>query len=98
MNLTMVPPNVQLVYSRWLPQLGGWLTGRRRPMTAVTIGHTIYLHPGRTLSQRLLRHELVHVAQWERYGWTFPIRYAWAHVRDGYLHNRFEVEARKAER
>jgi hypothetical protein len=84
-------------YNRLLPTIGGWLTGRSRPMSAVTIRNTIYVHPDRVLNPRLLRHELVHVAQWKRYGWTFPVRYLVEHVRHGYQFNRFEVEAEAAE-
>jgi len=66
-------------------------------MSAVTIRHTIYIHPERTLSGRLLRHELTHVRQWDAHPWTFPLRYAWNHLHHGHRDNPFEVEARKAE-
>jgi hypothetical protein len=92
-----IPPFVHIRRSALLPTVGGWLTGRNRPMTAVTIGHTIHVHPDRTLSDRLLRHELVHVAQWEAHPWTFLIRYAWNHLRHGYTRNPYEIEARLAE-
>lgn len=84
--------------SRWLPRIGGWLSGRRRPMSAVTIRHTIYVHPDRDLTQRLMRHEMVHVRQWDAHPWTFPLRYAWAHLRHGYNANPYELEATAAER
>jgi len=57
----------------------------------------------RKLSERELRHELAHVAQWRRHGWTLPVRYAMASLRAGlagrgwYRGNAFEVEARAAE-
>jgi hypothetical protein len=56
----------------WLITLGG----QRRYMTryTTTLGHTIYMpdelldkHPDSALIT--LRHELVHIAQFERYGW-----------------------------
>ena len=62
---------------------------------AITIGHTIYA--ARPLNDAELAHELVHVAQWERYGWTFPLRYAWASLTalpHPYRDNRYEIEAR----
>lgn len=52
----------------------------------------IRVKSGTPLNRRLLAHELVHVIQWERYGWSFPIRYLWE-MRHGYHKNRFEVEA-----
>ena len=65
---------------------------------AITLGSDILAW--RPLSERELRHELEHVAQWSRYGWTLPPRYAlasWRSWRAGqgwYRGNRFEVEAR----
>jgi hypothetical protein len=80
-----------------LPTIGGWLSGRTRPMSAVTIRHTIFVHPDRKLTERLMRHELAHIHQWETYPWTFPLRYAWNHLRHGYRNNPFEIEARHRE-
>lgn len=61
---------------------------------AWTIGHTI-LAKG-PIGPVLLKHELVHVAQFERYGWTFVPRYLWASIVTlSYRRNRFEVEARR---
>ena len=72
-----------------------------RDWLAITIGPDVLAW--RELSQRELRHELAHVAQWRRHGWTLPPRYALAsllawHAGQGwYRGNRFEVEARAAE-
>ena len=66
--------------------------------TAITIGHTIIA--AAPLSDSVLSHELVHVEQWERYGWRFPFLYAWSSisaVRAGlhwYWANEYEKEAR----
>jgi len=81
----------------WLRRVGGlvlpnWL--------AITIGRDVFAW--RPLTDRELRHELTHVAQWKRYGWTLAPRYAlasWRAWRAGegwYRGNRFEVEARAA--
>lgn len=43
------------------------------------------------ISPRVLRHELVHVQQWRRYGALFPLLYALAGINP--LTNRFEIEA-----
>lgn len=67
---------------------------------AITLGSEILAW--RPLSDRELRHELAHVAQWQRHGWTLPARYAWASWRSWragqgwYRGNRFEIEARAA--
>jgi len=83
---------------RWLPALGGRLSGMGRRAAAVTIGDTIVVHPDTPLDERLLRHELAHVRQWARRPYTFPLRYALAHLRHGYRDNPYEREAREAER
>lgn len=80
-----------------MARLGGWLTGSRTPAAAVTFGDTIVVHPDVTLTERLLRHELEHVRQWRAAPLTFPVRYAWEHLRRGYRENPFEVAARAAE-
>lgn len=56
-------------------------------------GRTILLRTDATPTVRLMAHELVHVDQWARYGWTFPFRYGWQLLRHGYRKNRFEQEA-----
>ena len=92
-----LPSGVKVRRSSILTTLGGWLSGRKRARSAVTIRHTIFVHPDRVLTARLLRHELAHVKQWEAHPWTFPLRYAWNHLRHGYNGNPFEAEARLAE-
>lgn len=92
-----LPENVEIRRAAWLPALGGIFSGRKQPMSAVTIGRTIVIHPKRDITERLLRHELVHVNQWEQYGLTFPFRYGMGHIRHGYQNNPFEVEAEAAE-
>ncbi len=79
----------------WLRRVGAvalndWL--------AITLGHHIFAW--RRLGEGELRHELVHVDQWARHGWRFPIAYLAASIqarRSGghwYRDNRFEREAR----
>jgi hypothetical protein len=53
--------------------------------------HVLYDIP--QLSETELRHEVCHVAQWQRYGWGFPPRYLWYFVRYGYRNNPLEKEA-----
>jgi hypothetical protein len=93
-----VPRGVVIRAGSWIPWLGGWLSGHRQSATAVTLGSTIIVHPTAQLTRRLLQHELAHVRQWRQRPFTFPLRYAWQHIRHGYRNNPFEVEARDAER
>ncbi|HUF49977.1 MAG TPA: DUF4157 domain-containing protein [Longimicrobiales bacterium] len=92
------PRDVVIRRGRWVPWLGGWLTGSRAPAAAVTLGRTIVVHPAQELTDRLLRHELAHVEQWRREPLTFPLRYMWQQLRHGYRGNAYEVAARAAER
>ncbi len=72
-------------------------------MQAMAIGHII-IADRRAVSQRLLVHEMVHVAQAARWGPLFPLVYLGASVHarlrggNAYWDNVFEVAARKAER
>ena len=67
---------------------------------AITLGRQIFAW--RPLTEAELAHELAHVAQWARSGFTFPIVYGLASARarragkSWYQDNQFEVEARKA--
>ena len=70
---------------------------------AIVIGKTIYLHNATRQeflqNERWLKHELCHVRQFEHYGFlNFITRYLWESFIKGYINNRFEVEARKAEK
>jgi hypothetical protein len=82
----------------WLRRIGALLLPN---WLAITIGRDIFAW--RPLNPSELRHELTHVAQWQRYGWTLAPRYAaasWRGWRAGqgwYRGNRFEIEARAAE-
>src|SRR5687767_11315013 len=92
-----LPDGVALRHARWLPALAGRLSGMRGPAAAITFGRTIVVHPSVKLTERLLRHELAHVRQWEENRWTFPVRYVLSHFRHGYHDNPYEIEARAAE-
>lgn len=91
------PQDVVIRAGRLVPAIGGRLSGMARPAAAVTLGRTIIVHPDVHLSDRLLRHELAHVRQWQRAPLTFPVRYVWQHLKHGYRDNPYEVEARAAE-
>lgn len=60
------------------------------PRGGVCIGHC-YLTGSAYVTARVLRHEAIHVAQWQRYGFLMPLLSAIS-GRDP-LQNRFEIEA-----
>lgn len=70
---------------------------------ALTLGQTIHLH--NTSRADFLKdtswvcHELKHVEQFRQYGlFNFTFRYIAESIRKGYYNNRWEVEARLAEK
>lgn len=91
------PHDVVIRAGRLVPIVGGRLSGHSGPAAAVTLGRTIIVHPDVRLTDRLLRHELAHVRQWQQAPITFPLRYVWQHLRHGYRDNPYEVDARAAE-
>jgi hypothetical protein len=87
----------ELARARWrrggLPvRVGGWCLGQQS-VSAITLGHTIWLASNVSPSGELLLHELRHVEQFEA-SVAFPVLYLWESVRRGYVRNRFEVDAR----
>lgn len=77
---------------------GRWLSRRRIPFAALTLGHVVLAVDARSLAA-LRAHERVHVRQYERWGALFGPVYllssAWQAVRgaDPYRSNRFERQA-----
>jgi hypothetical protein len=70
---------------------------------AIVIGKTIHLHNAAREeflhNERWVRHELKHVRQFQEYGFfVFIVKYLWESIRKGYVNNKFEVEARAAEK
>ena len=69
----------------------------------MTLGNTIHLYNTTReeflQDQRWVRHEMKHVEQFKKYGFVrFLCLYAFESLRSGYYNNRFEKEARAAER
>lgn len=100
MAMHQLPEGVRVVPNAWLAYIAARKLRSKR--AALVMGHTIYIY-GLTKDEllsntRLLKHELVHVAQYERYGIPgFLLRYVWYSLRYGYYRNPLEVEARAAE-
>ena len=81
-----------------------WVGGPVPPgSSAITLGRLISVRRRAAGNERLLRHELVHVEQWRRFGVVgFLTRYLGAYLRwrlllhghkDGYRRIPFEIEA-----
>jgi hypothetical protein len=73
------------------------------PSVAIVFGSTIFLWKIKKENflkdKAHLAHELCHVQQFRRYGfYTFLFLYLIESIKKGYYNNRFEVEAREAEK
>ncbi len=70
---------------------------------AIVTGNTINLYnvskESFLLDEKWLRHELCHIKQYQEHGYSgFIIKYLGESVKNGYFNNKFEIEAREAER
>jgi hypothetical protein len=63
----------------------------RRRYYAITFGHVV-ISVG-TMTEHNWRHELAHVAQYDRLGLAFIPLYLWHYARVGYARHPFEREA-----
>ena len=75
---------------------------RRTERIAIVFGNNIYLfntsRQDFTKHTRWLRHELMHVQQYQQHGTLrFIILYLFEYLKNGYYNNKFEQEARAAE-
>ncbi|MEO5985288.1 MAG: DUF4157 domain-containing protein [Ferruginibacter sp.] len=75
----------------------------RTQSVAIVIGKTIHLH--NTTKEALLqndcwlKHELCHIRQFKRYGFIpFILKYLVESIKKGYHLNKYEIEARRAEK
>jgi hypothetical protein len=76
-----------LVVRRLVP---AWAVGQ-------AIGDTVLVVEGYEADAGIIAHELVHVAQYRRYGLRFFSLYLLEYARNGYEGNAFEREAREAQ-
>lgn len=75
----------------------------KRNKVAIVLGNTIYLH--NTKKEEFLNnkswvlHELEHIKQFKKYGFIrFIFLYVYESVKNGYSNNKYEAEARNAEK
>jgi hypothetical protein len=92
--------DIRIRENSWVAAIAAYKLGL--PSVALTLGSTIHLHKtsrsGFLSDQRWVRHEMAHVKQFSRYGFlNFIFLYLLESLKKGYYHNRYEVEARKAE-
>ena len=93
--------NFLVVENSLLSRVAAWKLGCSS--VAMVLGKTIYLHHV-TKDEFMqdaawLKHELCHVAQFKKYGlFRFTIIYLWESICKGYQNNKFEIEARTAEK
>lgn len=92
---------VRLKENSWIARIAAYKLRCNR--VALTLGQTIHLH--NTTQADFLKdtgwvcHELKHVEQFRQYGLcNFIFRYITESIRKGYYNNRWEVEARLAEK
>jgi hypothetical protein len=93
--------DVKIRENSWLARVAAFKLGADR--VALTLGNTIHLYRASRHelleNNRWLRHELAHVQQFRKYGFmNFICRYLAESMRKGYYNNKYEVEARAAEK
>jgi len=93
--------NIRIKENSWKARMAAsWL---KVDNIAFTLGRTIYLHNASAQEfiqdQRWVKHELKHVEQFKRYGFIpFIALYTIETIRHGYHNNKYEKEARMAEK
>jgi hypothetical protein len=85
----------------FIARIAAWKLNARQ--VAIVIGNTIHLHNTSQkefmANRQWLNHELEHIRQYRKYGLIpFITRYLIESFKKGYYNNKFEVEARAAEK
>lgn len=85
----------------WIAALAARKMGSKN--AAIVIGSTIHLHNCTRESflkdESWVLHEKCHIAQFKRYGrLKFIFLYLLESLKKGYYHNKYEIEAREAEK
>ena len=97
----MSKPAFYIKENSWLAKLAA--KKLRAKTVAMVLGKTIHLHGSSKenflADETWLKHELCHVKQFAANGYVmFTIKYLWESLRVGYYNNKYEVEARSAEK
>ena len=93
--------NFRVKENSWIARIAARKLSAKQ--VAIVIGKTIHLH--NTSKEEFLKnepwvkHELCHIRQFKEFGFfRFIAMYLWESMKKGYHNNKFEVEARQAER
>lgn len=91
---------VRIKENSWVAKLAA--ARMKADKVAIVFGHTVHLHNTSReeflCDGRWVCHELKHVEQYRRNGFTgFLVKYLAEWMKKGYYNNRFEVEARESE-
>lgn len=91
---------VTIIENSWLAKIAARKLQTNR--VAMVIGTKIYLYNCSKAeflrNKKWVRHEIVHVRQWARYGFIcFAFLYLLESFNKGYYHNKYEFEARSKE-
>jgi hypothetical protein len=90
-----------MIITNWKAKIIVSLASKLTPGTeGVTLGENIYIWPPeKAENKRLIKHEMCHVRQWERYGKIgFLSRYIYEFIKYGYKASPLELEATLAEK
>ena len=97
----MSKPLYYIKENSWVAKIAAKKLGANS--VAIVLGKTIHLY-GATkqiflADERWLKHELCHISQFKKQGnLAFVVKYLWESLRVGYYNNKYEVEARNAEK
>jgi hypothetical protein len=91
----------RLKENSWMARLAAWKLNAGS--VAFVLGNTIHLYKVSKQdflnNETWLRHELCHVRQFRQHGFLpFIFKYVWESVKHGYYNNKYESEARLAEK
>lgn len=94
-------PDVKIIENSRLAHLACKKLKSRQ--VAMVLGNRIYLYGVSRqkflADKQWVQHELCHIRQFKQYGFlNFILKYLWESVKHGYHNNKFEVEAREAEK
>ena len=92
---------IQIKENSLIARIAAWKM--KSQQIAIVIGKTIHLHnvsrDAFLENERWVKHELEHIRQYRRYGIIpFIIRYLLESAKNGYANNKYERQAREAEK
>ena len=92
---------IQIKENSFIARIAAWKMNS--PNIAIVIGKTIHLHNVSRQqfleNERWVKHELEHIRQYRRYGLIpFIVRYLFESAKNGYAKNKYELQAREAEK